>query len=245
MEATIAQKLGTIHPGGLMRAGILAMVFVVGCGSDASTGMDMSVAGDLSMDLRGAGCTPGDVSGFTPMWHPPTGPRQGKCTKVQIDNFITNFLQGTPTEQNAYKAANATCFACLVTTGDAANAGAILDLTATVGIYAGNSGGCAALVEGDLGATGCGARLAAVQSCGFAACKTGCDRSSPTYVPDFNQCVDDSAQTSCLSYENAVTPCASAATDAQLKCLSSTWNGDLAGWFGYLGDVFCGPPGDM
>src|SRR4051794_20320404 len=181
------------NQGDLMRAGILAFVFVVGCGSDASTGMDMSVAGDLSMDLRGAGCMPGDISSFTPTWHPPTGSRQGKCTRMQIDNFITNVLQGSPTDRDAYKAANAACFACMVTTGDAASSGPILDLTATLGIYAGNTGGCAALVEGDIAANGCGARLAAVQSCGFAACQTSCERSSPTYVPDFNQCVTDAA----------------------------------------------------
>ncbi|MEO6421074.1 MAG: hypothetical protein ABIP39_16800 [Polyangiaceae bacterium] len=171
--------------------------------SDGSTSKDAQATTDSP--ATGV-CAPGDVSGLTATFHPPTAFHQGACTPTQVSAFI-DCLSGLP-DANTCKtfvsnAANKTCIACAATPSTAASYGPLVEGTVTINV---NVAGCIARTTNDLTATGCGAKIEANTECQQLACETNCPVSATDTGAEFNallKCQDDSETSVCASYATA------------------------------------------
>ena len=140
-------------------------------------------------------CSPHLPINWAPGWRPPLAPRPDACTLLQIDG-----------EYAACEAASATSATCSSFRDDANNQGCLSCLfsdeaDAAYGpiiraaeVWRSNTAGCIALLDRDVGAGGCGARVQASSSCYDAAC-AGC---AP--LDAFIKCRQEAAETTCRPY---------------------------------------------
>lgn len=155
-------------------------------GSCGGIGGDYS-GDDASMDPRFSDaavpvsdCAPGNVSSFVPVWKPPTGFNQGKCTDAQTAAYV-DCLRAVPVpnlgtcQAFASDPTNKACLACALTLPTAAKYGPLLNGAVTVEV---NTAGCIAEVTGDLSDAGCAASVLAAVQCEQLACETNCPVSS-------------------------------------------------------------------
>ena len=145
----------------------LFIVVSIGCGGDDAA----PTPGD-GPDAGGR-CTPHLVATWKPRWKPPRTQR-GACTERQIDLEYES-CDGPRATSSACRsfredAANEACLACLLSDEDDPSYGPIIE---GGGLWKTNTSGCIALLDGDVSADGCGAKVQAASECYDAAC-AGC-----------------------------------------------------------------------
>jgi len=151
----------------------------------ADSGLDVpdvgskdSAPGADAVALRdGAGsCSPGAISNFVAVWHPPVGPHAGACTDLQLDLLFTACFDATQSTAacNAWltKADNAACESCWAGPVTATQwAPFVVSFNPGQNEYV-NVGGCIALA--DPTQTQCAEALQSVLSCDLTACLSNC-----------------------------------------------------------------------
>jgi hypothetical protein len=167
-------------------------------------------------------CGPANVSAFTPTWFPPVGPGTGACTDAQITGLINGCFgaNGTSMACGAWYADpnNQACFAC--------TEGPVTATTWAPFVYARNPGetdyvnigGCVALAQP--AALACAKSIQAEFTCEMAACLTACPipggpdagvadgGAVKAAVAALYSCYNYVDQTSCKTYVDAVSACA-------------------------------------
>ena len=203
---------------------ILALLLSSGCGEDG--------APDALPDASAAdgGCTPRTSPAFTPSWRPPRSVPHA-CTNAQIETALALCHGASPnaTECTAFNrdVANAACRACLYTTEDEGSYGALIILKNR--FLRANVGGCLALADGNVSATGCGAHWQALEACSDAACMAPCADSTA-----FQACVRLTRGDMCMPY-NDQSSCGDRTTYS--PCLD---NATFEEFFRAMGKIFCG-----
>jgi hypothetical protein len=197
-------------------------------------------------------CTPGDVSGFSTSWHPPTAP-QSRCTDAELDQLVASCFAGTSTQTacSAFRLASPLCWSCVVTYESDPTWGPIVVLSPMMGTY-GNFPGCLAMETGDESATGCAAKAQAEEVCAEVACSgPNCPDRTTADSNAINGCeVESVLDGGCAPYGAPADDCVSAlladggqgATAVHL-CRFDTY-GDYVTYFRALGGIFCGLRGD-
>src|SRR5262249_40163283 len=147
------------------------------------------------VDEGSTGCAPTLPSGYAPTWIPPSAPTAA-CTATQIQSLYDDChgpSQST-TKCNAFLSvpANATCETCMESPIASTTYGPMISWHGGSSLDA-NIGGCMALIDGDLSATGCGAAYEAWESCVIAAC---------SYCPEgaYEGCATPAASGACGAY---------------------------------------------
>lgn len=179
-------------------------VGAVGAG-DASTGDAgaSDAAGEAS-----ATCAPGDVTSFTPSFHPPSGAHQAKCTAAQIDAFYTDCLADGATAATCAPfgkdggADDHACAACLVSrAGDAAYGPIVVFPLSAGSAIETNFAGCVALV--DPSAVDCAKKYQAGVECEHAACDAVCRGDDAASFEQYSGCRGAANVGACNAYTKA------------------------------------------
>ena len=192
---------------------------------------DSGTADDFDSGLNG--CSPGDVSGFVPLWKPPTGQHQGKCTQSQITAYYTGCLGPSATQQactSATAAANANCMSCLTTQTTSGDYGPIVSGN---GLLVLNVAGCVALL--DPGNTSCARALQATSQCTHVACDARCPVSGDASLQAFDRCTQNAEANACQSY---VSTCGD--TEANGGPAAACFFQTFEEGFNVLAPLFCG-----
>lgn len=153
---------------------------------DVTPGID---AGDAGLPS----CMP-NVAGFRPSeWHTPSGAHQNKCNEAQATELAECAANDNPGACLPFKnnSANATCYACAVTSTLAATYGPIID----DGYLTPNIEGCVALVSNDVTPAGCGARMRANSECADFGCQACQD------AKGFDSCIEYASAVTCATYD--------------------------------------------
>jgi hypothetical protein len=190
----------------------------VACGSDeVRTGFPTDDAGDATTtqpsldgtfaETDAGGCQP--IAPATRVAPAPTRRFQpGSCTTAQLDGYLKECLQSDGNACKTYKAASATCAACIESASEDASWGAIV-FYASGRYYDYNYGGCIANVTGDFSATGCGAAQTRFLECRHAACEECLPDGFPIDYAPFYACQNTKATD---------TICATEVADVRTAC---------------------------
>ncbi len=167
---------------------------------DASAASD---AGEAS-----APCTPGDVTAFTPSFHPPSGAHQAKCTAAQMDAFYTMCLASSATQASCATfgkdggAADHACAACLVSKPSDATLGPLVVYPLAAGTALEiDFAGCVALV--DPSAIDCAKQYQAGVQCEHAACDGVCRGDDSVAFDQYTGCRGAANLGACNAYTKA------------------------------------------
>jgi hypothetical protein len=212
-------------------------------GGDAEAGVDAGTdsgvdAGICTPPQPGV-CGPGDVSGFQPTWHPPTGAHQGACTTAQFPAYYTACLDpnATVTTCDAFTQANAACAACITTDDTAAQYGPLVNRT-QIGVVSVNVAGCIALLEPCN--LGCAQAYAANDECTETSCGPNCPVVDDISFQDYQACTQTADQCGCAT-RNASAQCVTQLTGSQHpagQCLAGT---TFQQFYDFVAPLFCGP----
>jgi hypothetical protein len=135
------------------------------------------------------------VTGWSPRWVAPRAP-QSSCTGSQVQS-IYDACESTSGTRAACSGQDGPCADCIYTsTADAKYGPYVYDNM--IGLV--NDAGCIALVEGNTTATGCGAKVQALDMCMEQACASACTRAQWSV---FVQCRNTAAKTVCAAYTDA------------------------------------------
>jgi len=190
MLALLRQLLAARSWGVVFLGSLLVVVMLEGCGGDA----EPSASGDGGGDA-GTLCTPSLPAAWVPQWRPPRALRSDACTEDQIQHEYMACESATATSSSCAQfrndPSNATCIGCLFSAADEPSYGAIIRVDKS---WRSNTAGCIALVDGDISASGCGARVQAASACNDAAC-SGCEP-----FTSYAQCRDEATHTACRQY---------------------------------------------
>lgn len=172
--------------------------------------------GGLPPCMGGSCPSPGDVSGFSPTWKPPTGAHQGKCSPALIDQFYqdclsTNGGQTCTSFGSGSDPAHQACAACIMSQFGDAQWG---PLVYSANLIDTNEAGCIALLDPSL--LTCAQAVEADMECQHAACDPVCGGGSDSTFDQWVTC--SAAANACGSV------CASyfAAADCVKKIAAST-----------------------
>jgi hypothetical protein len=205
---------------------------------DATGPYDSGGSGDDSS----AGCpTPADVSKFTAPAYKHAAHSPTACTAQNITDYDNDCLNQTTrntTACSAWKTANATCYACLVTPETNATWGA---LTVHNGVLDVNTAGCVELT--DPSDTTCAPAYQAGGMCIEAACDTQCPVSSGDQVSfsNYQQCATTASSQGCGTLVNAgQTACKAAAASATSAFCFPPAGGSFDPFFLQVAPIFCG-----
>jgi hypothetical protein len=165
----------------------LFLAFLGACG-------DAETASPEPVDAAAA-CSPHLPARWAPEWKPPLARRPDACSAVQIDLQYQSCESASATSDSCATfrndASNALCLDCLFTDESAASYGPIIRSGT---LWKSNTPGCIALTDGDVSASGCGAKVQASSACYDAAC-AGC---SP--VTSFVECRQQAGDGICRQY---------------------------------------------
>ncbi|MCK9459251.1 MAG: hypothetical protein M0R80_06395 [Proteobacteria bacterium] len=217
---------------------------------DSDTDSDADTDSETDTDTEEQECEPGDVSGYTPDWKPPSGFEQGLCTVDQIAAYIDACLDTAATtsacDEWTGDEANAACFACALTPYEDAIQGplGLHDDWGSVQVIDGNVGQCISALEGDDSADSCGAAYEAAKQCGIDACKENCSLdSTETFGADlamFNTCIYQAIAGDCAPYQTAWATCSA---DLAVSIDDCIWSSESFATFAErLVTLHCGPP---
>jgi len=176
-----------------------------------------------------SGCVPDLPDAYAPTWISPSAP-SAACTTTQIQELYDDCHgpNQSPSACNAFVAvpANATCQSCMETPIGSTTYGAMIAWHDGASLEA-NIGGCMALLDGDLGASGCGTKYEAWDGCVIAAC---------SYCPGgtYESCAVPARSGPCGASESAAQTCANDPTYA--TCVSQPTFEDF---FKTFGAMFC------
>jgi len=196
-------------------------------------------------------CSPGDVSGFAPSWHPPLV--QSACTSTELDTYIADCWgpNSSGSACSSFEQSDPACFNCMTTFDTATAWGALVESSGQQLVY-GDFSDCLAIETGDKSSTSCAAISQAAEECTWAAC------SGPTCPPAttaaevslVSACDQATYDGGCAAQWNAEQACVnglyasgSVGTAAVQKCSFGTY-GSYDIYFRALGGIFCGAPSD-
>ena len=218
----------------MMPLPLLAGLFVA-CSSDdtAQPGVDASadVVSDKKVpppadaaDVGVSTCAPAPVTAFVPEWIPPIAAQPQACSQTQLNDYYAKCYDSTTSNNTDCGAwlkppANVACGKCMVTADTATKYAALIS---SDGVTTANIGGCIALLDGDVSATGCGAKYLAAFQCGRAACADACPipNGDNAAFKAYTACTAAAKKTVCKTYEAAT--CKSGdAGDAIDRCLNN------------------------
>jgi hypothetical protein len=205
-------------------------------GTDASTdvgatdGASTDVSDAASADVSDGAfvCSPELPDTYAPTWILPNAPTSA-CTATQIQTLYDDCLgpssNGSLCNTFLAQSNNKTCEACLESPITASTYGATIEWHSGSSLDI-NVGGCIALIDGDLSATGCGAKYEAWLSCQIAAC---------SYCPPgtYTSCATPAETTTCGAYQAA----AKCANDPKYAACTSEPSFEAA--FTTVGAMFC------
>jgi hypothetical protein len=181
-------------------------------------------------------CYPHDVSGWSPQWQPPVGPKTGACNSQQVADYYDDCLGPSSTMPacNTWLAGNSDCHACLFTPLGASAYGAIVSGTLTTYL---NVAGCIAAVEPCN--LGCAEAFNAYFQCSIAACDSDC-----TTQASGVSC--ESAALACSACEAFAVPaqCIDAISGAEHPAYAACLQNYPSSYAAVLADVaaeLCGP----
>jgi hypothetical protein len=178
------------------RSRIVLIATLLGCGGGNNAGppADGGSCGQEPIAAGDAACGPALAACWAPAWKPPNAPAAGVCTEAQVTDLLAKCWGDTfDPDCDVFERdpANAACLACIFSTEEDPRYGAVIHLASRR--VRTNEAGCMALVDGDMSATGCGAKLQASQQCSEAACAR-CAVSEDQY----DQCWEESFSSSCV-----------------------------------------------
>ncbi len=176
------------------------------------SGVDSGVDSGTDSGLDGGSCTPGNVSGFVPVFKTPTAFHQNQCTGAQITNFY-NYCLGPAsdnTDCNNWVTANNNCDLCLLSAQASASYGPLVVLPN--GFVQVNIAGC--IYNATVADRPCAMSYQAEVQCENAAC-TGASCTNPDNG-NFAACEDNAQTGNCAAYQTAA------------NCINSISNLDTA-----------------
>jgi hypothetical protein len=215
-----------------------------GSSSDDSSASAADASFDVNVDdvaVADSGtpntCAPQLPANYAHSWVPPRN-MPSACTPAQVQMYWDTCL-GTASSSaqcSAFFSANAGCIACIDSQSTSSTYGALIDLPNSTSVA--NVAGCIALTDGDLSATGCGARYQANQFCKIDACETNCpvDSTAASFTA-FSDCEADAGSTAC-KVELANSGCGSGSQYA--RCFFDTYENTIVG----IGNIMCGSASD-
>lgn len=185
---------------------------------------------DGDEDGSGPSCTAALPGSYVPTWIPPSTPAS-VCSPSQVQALYDDCAgpARSTTTCNAFESvpSNGACAACMETPIASSTYGATISWHSGGGLEA-NIGGCMALKDGDLSASGCGAKYENWQSCLIAAC---------SYCPPgtYESCATPAGSTTCGAYRAAADQCA--AQPEYSDCVNQP---SFEAYFVTFGALFCG-----
>lgn len=195
----------------------------------------------VGFDANTTTCAPGDVSTFSPQWHPPAA-HSTVCSAQQVTDILTCIFDGNANQTFCdsvnNNTANQPCANCLLTPDTAPSYGPIV-ITGQIGSL--NTAGCIAVKTGNTTSSGCGAKYAAARQCADAACSDNCPGSDSVALQELQQCETDALGGDCSTYASAADSCATpllAPDGGAAACsLGSTFLDAAIN----MGKIFCSP----
>jgi hypothetical protein len=186
--------------------------------------------------------TPADVSKWTPPAYKPAKHVPGACSSQALsdfDKYCLNSASASTANCNAFKTANATCVACLVTT-------TLTDATwgplfVANGTYQVNLAGCLELAAP--GNTSCQAAMQAAGLCLHAACDGPCPVTTQATLAEYHTCTHTAETEGCSQYVTAANCVASIDASAAQACIPAQTQSFDSVFLG-MAPYFCGPGGD-
>ncbi len=224
----------------------VAMLCAAACGGDDSSNPDASdsSAADVKADKKvlpdtggpveaGPTCSPSDVNAADLTWTPPRPINPTGCSDAQITGYFNACLNGgTTCAAFEGASANTACVACINSQSTDSAYGPLIAVPNNV-VYA-NTGGCIALVTGDVTSSGCGAKTWEASECEDKACSDNC---AGAQFADYQKCTSAAAQGTCADEEKAICDLSDAGNvTAECNLNASTFQ-DL---YTSIATVFCG-----
>lgn len=169
---------------------------------DGSACVDAGDGGSTPTTDAAKVCAPGSIATFAPVWKPPTGKNQGKCSSTQVDQYVGCLFSQAANDPACRdylsSPANAVCGACLMSQLDDTQYGPLIRLSADAITV--NVEGCVALMTGDAKATSCAAKAQALGQCRTAACDPNCPLTDHASLLAYNACEDAAGNSVCKTY---------------------------------------------
>lgn len=217
---------------------------------DAGAGgasIDASPAEAATVDANA--CRPGDVQTFVPTaYRPAAGKHQDACSTNAIDAIYEHCFD--PTIASSITCGNdsvtyAACFACILTSDDAAHYGPLL--TDSTGWVRPNVAGCIELSDQSTEGLACAKGVQVLASCELAACEANCPVTGygPSSTAAYVACAQQADATGCEPFVSAAA-CAEPdsgaipadAGDSIAACLQTSFEA----FYRYAVPLFCGAP---
>jgi hypothetical protein len=213
---------------------------LVACGTNNTAGPDASVDAPADMTVAdnaqpetgamdagvdadaeaSVGCTPGDVTGFSPpAYVPALGPYTNGCDfgSAQLQDFWNDCYGGDAASAAACTqfveagSGNVTCAACLDTLETASSYGPIVE---GVGGKELNLAGCVQNAVATDAGYACAEDIQAAERCVEKACKANCPITDMTSRAAYIACTKQAATGGCSTFTAAATGCYAAFVDA-------------------------------
>jgi hypothetical protein len=197
--------------------------------------------GDTAVPCNGGQCpSPAAVTGFQPMWIPPTGAHQNLCTSTMITQFYEECVStsgpGTCADFSGDAgAANMACAACLESQYSDAEWGPLVYNADN--IVETNLAGCIAIL--DPAAQACAQSVESVSECEHAACDPVCNAASDPNFDEWVTCSSAANTCSCApSFQAAMcTKMLAVPSSPASPCLIGK---DFEDFYYVVAPLFCG-----
>jgi hypothetical protein len=220
-------------PGGNPDAGVP----VDGGGSSSSGGGSSGSSSGGFTD--GSACLPGDVTTYSPLYHPATGAYLGKCGDTEVKDFYSYCLgpNASADSCNAFMADGGTsdCADCLLTPDSAPKYGPLIGHGSFV---TANVPGCIEITDSTSTGLACAKAVQALAGCELLACEANCDVHDGASLNAYESCAASADQSGCSTYASASSCVQSLeeAGDGVAQCLAS----DFATFYYLAAQLFCG-----
>jgi hypothetical protein len=221
------------------------IVHAAGCVTPASLppGKDASVNPEAGGTREGGVC-PDPLPAFKPVFRPPSGRRQNRCTDADVFTLVEACLgpQKAPAACADEKAKRAGCTQCMFTEDTSPTWGPVVHLGAFDAVIA-NWAGCLALLDGRPGPVD-GGRTCAESANAYATCPPA--RCAGCYGTLQAQCNANAyaPESPCKPFEQDLVSCLAKATvpavDLAGQCGISNPSPEPAEWFRRVALTFCG-----
>jgi len=207
-----------------------------GSGGASGGGSGSSSSSGGGSGVEAGACEPASLATYQPTYHPATGPWLGACTPAAIHDFDDACLGTAATTDtcNAFRQANASCVACILSPESAKKYGPLVD---HVTFVTANVAGCIELE--DPAAIACARAVQFLDGCELAACEANCAVHDAASLAGYETCAGAADSGGCGVYSTAAA-CGLTVPDAAPAtaiCLA-----DFQSFYDTVVPFFCGPP---
>jgi hypothetical protein len=209
-----------------------------GGGSSSSGGSGSSGSSSGGTLDAAAACLPGDVTTYSPQYHPATGAYLGQCTDADVKSFYSACLGSSATTDtcNTFRNdAGPHCADCLLTPDSDPKYGPLIGHGSFV---TANIAGCIELTDATTDGLACAKAVQALGGCELLACEANCDVHDAPSLNSYDNCASSADQAGCDTYASASSCVQSLqeAGDGVAQCLAS----DFATFYYLAAKLFCG-----